>query len=87
MTTLGNPFDTVKRFFTYTQYPPKYVDNFPPEGRCSEGLDALRFFLKIVVAVELYLLVHTHALTLSSTEVRIKGLILPRIEVTIPLYK
>ena len=26
-------------------FPPKPLDNFPPEGGCSEGLDAFRFFL------------------------------------------
>ena len=25
--------------------PPKYFDNLSPEGECSEGLDAFRFFL------------------------------------------
>ena len=27
-------------------FPPKYFDNFPPEGGCSEGLDAFKNFLK-----------------------------------------
>ena len=45
MTSLGNPFDTMKSFCPYTMFPPKYFDNFSPEGRCSEHLDALRFFL------------------------------------------
>ena len=26
-------------------FPPKSFDNFPPEGGCSEGLEAFRFFL------------------------------------------
>ena len=26
-------------------FPPKYSDNCPPEGTCSEGLDAFSFFL------------------------------------------
>ena len=26
-------------------FPPKHLDMFPPEGGCSEGLDAFRFFL------------------------------------------
>ena len=26
-------------------FPPKYFDNVSPEGGCSEGLDAFRFFL------------------------------------------
>ena len=43
--TLGTPFDTMKRFCLYSQsmFPPKPLDNFPPEGGCSEGLDAFRF--------------------------------------------
>ena len=27
-------------------FPPKYFDNFSPEGGCSKGLDAFRIFLK-----------------------------------------
>ena len=27
-------------------FPPKSFDFFPPEGGCSEGLDAFRFFFK-----------------------------------------
>ena len=27
-------------------FPPKPLDIFPPEGECSEGLDAFRFFFK-----------------------------------------
>ena len=26
-------------------FPPKPLDNFSPEGACSEGLDAFRFFI------------------------------------------
>ena len=40
--TLGNPFDTMKRFCLYSQS----SDIFSPEGGCSEGLDAFRFFLR-----------------------------------------
>ena len=29
-------------------FPPKPLDNFSPEGGCSEGLDAFRFFLNSV---------------------------------------
>ena len=47
MTTLENPFDAIKSFCPYmhSMFPPKYFDNFSPEGGCSEGLDAFRFFL------------------------------------------
>ena len=49
MVTLGNPFDTMKRFFSLQPMSPptKPSDIFPPEGGCSEGLDAFRFFFKI----------------------------------------
>ena len=30
-------------------FPPKYFDKFSPEGGCSEGLDAFRFFLRACV--------------------------------------
>ena len=33
-------------------FPPKYFDNFSPEGGCSEGLDAFRFFLKTLLRQE-----------------------------------
>ena len=29
-------------------FPPKFVDNFPPEGECSEALDTFGFFLYII---------------------------------------
>ena len=45
--TLGNPFDTMKRFCLYSQCShPKPLDIISSEGGCSEGLDAFRFFLK-----------------------------------------
>ena len=34
-------------------FPPKSADNFPPEGGCSEGLDAFRFFFKMVPGIAL----------------------------------
>ena len=45
--TLGNPFDTMERFCLYSQcsHLTKPLDIFSPEGGCSEGLDAFRFFL------------------------------------------
>ena len=47
--TLGNPFNTMKSFCPCLEpmLPPKPVDNFPLEGRCSEGLDTFRFFFKL----------------------------------------
>ena len=46
MVLLGNPFDTMKRFVSTANVPTyKPPDIFPPEGICSEGLDAFRFFL------------------------------------------
>ena len=36
-------------------FPTKSLDNFPPEGGCSEGLNAFRFFLKWPEHI-----IHTH---------------------------
>ena len=41
-TLIGEPFDTMKSFCPYSRC--SHLDNFPPEGGCSEGLDAFRFF-------------------------------------------
>ena len=32
-------------------FSPKYFDNFSPEGGCSEGLNAFKFFLNIYITV------------------------------------
>ena len=40
--TLGNPFDAMTRFCLYSQC----FRHFFPQGGCSEGLDAFRFFFK-----------------------------------------
>ena len=34
-----------------TMFPPKYFDSFSPEGGCSEGLDAFRYFLCKLVEI------------------------------------
>ena len=39
-----NPFNTKEFLSLQPMFPPKPFDNFSPEGRCSEGLDAFRFF-------------------------------------------
>ena len=52
--TLGNPFDTMKRFCLYSQcshLPGKPLDTLPTWGGCSEGLDAFRFFLNTTTVV------------------------------------
>ena len=48
MVTLGNPFDTMKRFCLYSQCSHlKPSDIFSPVGGCSEGLDrCVQIFLK-----------------------------------------
>ena len=55
-------------------FPPKIkpLDIFSPEGGCSEGLDAFRFFFKTF----------THVLELSATDTRTKAIIMSRFELT-----
>ena len=36
-------------------FPPKPLDIFSPEGGCSEGLDAFRFFLKYLCVLDVRL--------------------------------
>ena len=45
--TYGNPFKYHKEVLSLQpMFPPKPLDIFFPEGGCSEGLDAFRFFFK-----------------------------------------
>ena len=43
-------------------FPPKPSDSFPPEGGCSEGLDAFRFLLNTIDDV----------LSISCTRLRVR---------------
>ena len=46
---IGEPFRYHEDFLSLQQiFPPKYFDNFPPEGGCSECLDTFRFFVNRV---------------------------------------
>ena len=44
---IGEPCSYHEEFSSLQpMFPPKHFDNFPPEGGCSEGLDAFRYFFK-----------------------------------------
>ena len=41
---IGESFSYHEEFLSlHPMFPPKYFDNFSPEGGCSEGLDEFRF--------------------------------------------
>ena len=45
---IGEPFLYHEEvLFLHPMFPPKPLDIVSPEGGCSEGLDAFRFFLKV----------------------------------------
>ena len=47
--TLGNTFKyNVELLSLQPMFPPKYFEYFPPEGGCSEVLDAFSFVLNII---------------------------------------
>ena len=47
---IGEPFRYHVEFLSLEpMFPPKHFDNFPHEAGCSEGLDAIRFFLNKIV--------------------------------------
>ena len=46
----GNPFKCHEEVLSLqSMFPTKPLDIFSPEGGCSEGLDAFRFFLYMVI--------------------------------------